>query len=104
MQIIAFDFDGTVERKGSVHRPTIKFLQHAKSRGAKLILHTCRGGSKLDEAIKWLASYDIHPDAINDDVEEIKSSPWGQTKGSKPFANIYIDNSAVNKVDELWGE
>lgn len=103
MHIIAFDFDGTVERKGSPHLPTIKYLHHVKNCGAKLILYTCRGGEKLEEALKWLASHDIFPDAVNEDVEEIRNSKWGKTKSCKPFANVYIDNSAVDKVDDLWG-
>lgn len=97
--IIAVDFDGTlVEHKypkiGAVIQETLTFVQEAKAKGTKFILHTCRNGKELQEAIDWCKLNGIEPDAVNDDVPEVKNSDFGREKSSKPFAHLYIDDRA----------
>lgn len=99
--IIAVDFDGTlVEHKypeiGKTIHHVLNFVRDGKRNGNKIILHTCRHGKELEEAIKWMKDRDIEPDAVNDDVPSVKNSDFGRSKSNKPFANIYLDDRAVS--------
>jgi len=98
--IIACDFDGTlVEHKfpaiGEPIVKTVEFIKDAKAYGHKFILFTCRAGDHLSEAIDWCLDHGLIPDAVNDDVREIKNSAFGQSKSVKPFAHLYIDDRNV---------
>lgn len=111
-EIIAVDFDGTLcehrypaigEERGHI----VFFCKEMKRKGYKLILHTCRGGVKLQEAIEWCKEREIEFDAINDDLEEIKNSEFGKTKSKgKVYANLYLDDRAMTpeKLQELLFE
>lgn len=99
--IIAVDFDGTlVEHKyptiGETIPYVLEFVRQAKSSGNKFILFTCRSGKELSDAVQWCIDNGIAPDAVNDDVEEVKNSDFGRSKSCKPFANIYLDDRAVS--------
>lgn len=99
--IIAVDFDGTlVEHKyptiGETIPHVLEFVKQTKASGNKYILFTCRNGKELEEAIRWCIENGIPPDAVNDDVEEIKNSDFGRSKSCKPFADVYLDDRAVN--------
>lgn len=99
--IIAVDFDGTlVEHKypqiGETIPDVLEFVKQIKASGNKFILFTCRNGKELEKAIRWCIENGIPPDAVNDDVEEIKNSNFGRSKSCKPFADVYLDDRAVS--------
>ena len=93
--IYAIDFDGTiVENKfpgiGAINPEAEKFIRDLKANGDKWILYTMREGKLLDEAVEYLKSKDLAPDAANDNLPELceafKNNP------RKVFANVYIDD------------
>jgi hypothetical protein len=92
---VAVDFDGTVvmhewpEIGPEVPHcvEVLKALQEKK--GAKIILHTMRGGKHLDEALKWFDQRGIVLLAANYNPTQ---SAW--TNSTKVFAHIYIDDAA----------
>ena len=93
--IYAIDFDGTiVENKfpaiGAINTEAEKFIRDLKANGDKWILYTMREGKLLDEAVEYLKSRDLAPDAANDNLPELceafKNNP------RKIFANVYIDD------------
>ena len=102
--IIAVDFDGTlVEHRypdiGKTIVKTLSLVRQAQSAGHKIILYTCRGGEDLLEAITWCKDRGIELAAVNEDVPEVKDSEFGKSKSSKPFADIYLDDRALNVED-----
>lgn len=98
---IAVDFDGTLTDGGDTfpnignENPyAIDVLKRFKRDGHKIILNTCRRGQYLNDAIDWLKSKGVEPDAVND-------NPWARaiyndTKpGTKVFAHTYIDDRNI---------
>ena len=95
MAIICIDFDGTCVTHefpdvgkdiGAV--PVLKKLVKA---GHQLILYTMRSEKNtLDDAIHWFANNDIPLYGINENPEQ---KSW--TLSPKPFAHLYIDDSAL---------
>lgn len=110
--IIAVDFDGTLvehmyPKIGKTKKKTLEFILKAQEKGAKIILYTCRGGKYLDEAIKWCEDNGIKLTAVNDDIPSVKESEFGITKSKgKIYANIYLDDRAVNvkNISKLYKE
>jgi len=101
--IIAVDFDGTlVENKW----PTIgcrkpkarRAVIFAQTKGAKLILHTCRTGRELAKAILWCESIDITFDTVNANIPSAIARFGGDSV--KPFADYHFDDSAIGYDDE----
>lgn len=95
---IAVDCDGTLHDQhypllGNPNRPLIKWLLNQQSRGAKIILWTCREGKELVQAIRFFDGYNLVFDAINQNPEEVG---W---YSRKPVANLYIDDNCVNTAD-----
>lgn len=93
-KIIAFDFDGTVcedcyPEIGQEKRDIIEMLWFTN---AKLILWTCRTGELLENAVKWLNERGIYPDAVNDNLEEIKLQGL---LSRKVYADVYLDDKGV---------
>jgi len=95
---IAVDFDGTlcVQKFPEIGEPipqTIKFIQDKHLEGSKIILYTCRDDSDersyLQEAIEWCSKNNVPIDAINE-------NPWVLFGKRKLYADIYIDDRAVN--------
>ena len=93
--IYAIDFDGTiVENKfpyiGPINPEAEQFIRELKANGDKWILYTMREGHLLCEALSFLESLDLSPDAANDNLPELceafKNNP------RKIFANVYIDD------------
>lgn len=93
--IYAIDFDGTVvENKfpaiGAINPEAEKFIRQLKANGDKWILYTMREGKLLQDALDFLESMDLSPDAANDNLPELceafKNNP------RKIFANVYIDD------------
>lgn len=81
---IAVDFDGTICGEGWEINPwLIDQIKAAKERGAKLILHTSRTGPAVDWAVEFCKSVGVEFDRV---------------AGSKPIADLYIDDKAVESV------
>ena len=95
MRIIAVDFDGTLcESKwpeiGEPHIYIIQEVKKTQQEGAKLILWTCREGERLREAVEWCDGYDLHFDAVNDNIQESK--------------DLYGDNPRNISATEYWDD
>ena len=101
--IFAIDFDGTLceneyPKIGTAKACTINFIYDLKKKGHKWILLTMREGAKLKEATDWLMRFDLVPDCINDNVEELccefKNNP------RKVFAHAYIDDRNAGTIEQ----
>lgn len=97
-KVIAVDFDGTLCENAwpEIGKPKIGvitrlFLEQQYS--AKLILWTCRTNEKLKEAVKWCEKYNLHFDAVNENLPEIIDSFGGDNR--KIYADEYWDDKAV---------
>ena len=96
-KIIAVDFDGTLcenkyPRIGKPRKRVIKRLLKEQTKGAKIILWTCRTGQPLQDAFYWCMNHGIVFDAVNDSLEESKLM-WG-TDPRKICADEYWDDKA----------
>ena len=97
--VIAVDFDGTlaITQYPTILKPidtTINIIRDAKSRGATIVLWTCREGKDLEDALNWCKENNIPIDYANENIpERIKS--WGNNC-RKISADIYIDDKAIN--------
>ena len=105
--IFACDFDGTLVEHDfpGIGKPilkTVEFIKDAKALGHKFILFTCRSGDHLSDAIDWCLDNGLIPDAVNDDVSEVKNSEFEKNKSAKPFAHFYIDDRNL-LIDSLSG-
>lgn len=98
--IYAVDFDGTLCESvfPGIGSPNISLISHLikrRKQGNKIILWTCRVGNRLQEAVEWSKVYGLEFDAINENLPEMIEQ-WGG-EGRKIFADVYIDDKAVNK-------
>lgn len=98
--IYAVDFDGTLceSTYPNIGAPNIALITHLikrREQGNKIILWTCRVGERLQEAVEWCKERGLEFDAVNDNVPEMIEH-WGNNP-RKVFANVYIDDLAVNK-------
>lgn len=99
LRIIAVDFDGTLVRDmypmiGEPILETYAKLLKEQRQGSKIILWTCRNGKALEEAVKYCRdTLNIHFDAINENLDEIKILYGGDTR--KIFATEYWDDKAI---------
>lgn len=98
--IYAVDFDGTLCENafpdiGNPNKTLIKHLIKRKKQGNKLILWTCRVGERLQEAVNWCKQHNLEFDCVNENLPEIVEQ-WGG-EGRKIFADVYIDDKAINK-------
>lgn len=102
-EFIAVDFDGTLNvhafpEIGPPRTRTIEFIKYHAAQGTKIILHTCRddipgGPQHLTEAVEWCAAHGIPIDAVNE-------NPFVNFgKSGKIYADIYIDDRALNEAD-----
>lgn len=95
-EFIAVDFDGTLfeDRFPEIGDPklhVIKWCKAQKTKGAKIILHTCRESDRLVAALKACEGFGLEFDAVN----ENPFTHWELTEQSKkPHADIYLDNKA----------
>lgn len=119
MKSIAVDVDGTLFENafpnlGAPKLDVIAKVKQLKAEGWKLIMWTCREGETLAEAVRvTTVVHGIEWDAINDDLPETKEAYKrgsllrsemliNETRcGAKIFANIYLDDRAVN-VDDFF--
>lgn len=97
-KIIAVDFDGTLCESrypwiGAPKKAVIEYILNQKRRGAKIILWTCRVGTRLDEAVDWCRKQGIEFDAVNENIQYMVDLYGSDCR--KIFANEYIDDKAV---------
>ena len=98
VKYIACDFDGTLTQKDAwpaiaKENPcAVEVIKKLRKAGNKIILHTCRQGQYLNDAIEWMKSRGIEPDAVNDNprARELYGEP-----GPKMFADYYIDDHSL---------
>lgn len=100
-KVIAVDFDNTIARTKypEIIEPiyeTIDLLRNLKSKGAKIILWTCREGEPLEAAVKWCKENDVPIDLVNENLKE-RSEYWGNDS-RKIGADLYIDDKSFS----LW--
>lgn len=106
---IAVDFDGTLcENKfpdiGAPKPLVIKYIKRQQAKGAHIILDTCReNGTRralLDEALQFCAEQGIKIYAVNENPDNPFPEEYGTGyDGRKVFADIYIDDKAINVSD-----
>lgn len=95
---IACDFDGTLTAKdsfpniGEENPYAIDVLKRLKRDGNVIILHTCRTGKYLQEAVDWLRLKGITPDEVNINSHNIEQ--YG-SQGPKMGATYYIDDRSL---------
>ena len=95
--IFAVDFDGTLcEDKfpaiGKEIKRNTDFLRKyvQNSPHNEWILWTMREGDRLKEALEWLTSIGLKPDAVNDNLDRLKAD-W-QNNPRKVYADFYLDD------------
>lgn len=93
--IYAIDFDGTIVSNkypeiGELNQEAYDFIKTLKERGDKWILYTMREGKDLKKAYLFLKKLGIEPDAVNDNLPELKKAFLNNPR--KIFANVYIDD------------
>lgn len=98
--IYAVDFDGTLCESvwpgiGTPNMTLIEYLKKRRVQGDKIILWTCRACERLIEAIKWCKQFGLEFDAVNENLPEMIE--WYGNDCRKIFADVYIDDKAVNK-------
>lgn len=94
-KIIAVDFDGTLcENKwpeiGMPNLDLFDYLTDQRSKGARIILWTCREGEELAEALVWCMEHGLYFDTVNKNLPDIIELFGGDCR--KIFANEYIDD------------
>jgi predicted TIM-barrel fold metal-dependent hydrolase len=81
----------------------IKFVKHHAARGSKIILHTCRENNPtrplLDEAVKFCEAHGIPLYAVNENPGNPYPERYGTSPGRKVYADLYIDDKAVNPAE-----
>lgn len=106
---IAVDFDGTLceNRFPEIGAPkplVIDYIKRQAAAGARIILHTCReNGTRralLDEAIEFCRGQGIPLYAVNENPGNHYREEYGTGEnGRKVYADLYIDDKAVNVAD-----
>lgn len=102
-EVYAVDFDGCLAtdcfpdiNKAIPNKKFINYLKEEQKRGVKVILWTCRTDGSLVDACNFLADQDFYPDAVNENIKEVKDSLDGGP--IKVWASKYFDDKAVNVV------
>lgn len=102
--IYAVDFDGTLVENdfpdiGEPKEDVIEYVREKKREGAVIIIWTTRQNEFLNKALNFCKEHDIPIDYANENV------PWLEFETSrKIFADIYIDDRAVNLNGEATGK
>lgn len=99
-RIIAVDFDSTLCKSAypEIGEPipySIQYVTRAKAAGNILILHTCRNGKYLDDALAWCAARGITFDYVNENTPE-NIARYGDTR--KIYADLYFDTNSLNPL------
>jgi hypothetical protein len=91
--ILSTDFDSTIspyhtlDNKDDIDR-TIKLIKEAKITGCFVVVHTACREDRYEDIKRYCESVGINIDTINKNPIEL---PYGN-EGSKPYANIYLDD------------
>ena len=104
--VACIDFDGTLVESawpgiGAPRMSVINGVKQLRKEGYQLVLHTCRTGDHLRDAIGWCLDQGLMFDAINTNTKEMLDY-WCEKDippSPKPSARIYIDDLAVNADD-----
>ena len=99
--IIAVDFDGTLADTDAtkIYSPNTKLINYLIDRRKnddKIILWTCREGSRLEQAIEWCKEQGLEFDSVNDNLPGLKIFVLNPRKVA---ADLYIDDMMVNKEE-----
>ena len=99
--IIAVDFDNTLydfHKKGEHYLQVMKLLDNLRDIGCTIIIWTAN--RDIEFVKKYLYSYDVHYDFINEDAPVMQMYFKGEP-ARKIFANAYIDDrSGLKQVYE----
>ena len=101
--IYAIDFDGTIVEDafpeiGKLKPEAERFINEIRQRGDKWILWTMRAGLYLNVAEEFLYRHRLIPDAINDNLPEVKAKWPDNPNPRKIFADVYIDDRNAGGV------
>jgi hypothetical protein len=88
--VFLIDFDGCVVTHDFPHigeevEGAVEVLKKMHNAGHKLILHTCRAGIQLDDAIEWFKNREIELFAVNE-------NPSFETGSRKIYGHWHIDD------------
>lgn len=111
-EFVAVDFDGTLctnafPEIGEPNPVVIGYVRKLAAEGSKIILYTSReNGTRklLDEAVAFCKAQEIPIHAVN----ENPWNPYAATIGLKPsdgrkvYADLYIDDKAINPAGLGW--
>ena len=104
-KIVAVDFDGTLTEGatfpniGRLNEQLYEELTNGEYKDYKKILLTNRSGSTLADAINWCEEHNLHFDAVNDNIKEVKDALHGGPI-RKPWFTVLIDDKAMS-IDEF---
>ncbi len=93
--IICVDFDSTlstyhtIDNQFDINR-TIEIIKVCKQTGCYIVIHTNCGTERYDDIKGYCSKIGIEVDCINETPLDL---PYGKS-GSKPYANIFIDDRA----------
>jgi hypothetical protein len=105
MAIVGIDFDGTAVTheypKIGRYIGAEPVLKELVAHGHLLVLWTVRGGSLLQEAVKWFEERNIPLWGVNENPEQ---HMWTDSK--KAYCNYFIDDASLHAplVKGLFGE
>lgn len=105
-EFVAVDFDGTLctDAFPDIGKPNplvIAYVKRLAVEGSKIILNTCReNGTRklLDEAVDFCKAQEIPLFAVNENPANEYPARFGlsHSDGRKVYANLYIDDKAMN--------
>lgn len=105
-EFVAVDFDGTLcadafPEVGEPKALVIDYVKRLAAEGPKIILYTSReNGTRklLDEAVAFCKAQEIPLYAVNENPVNPHAAEYGLTPadGRKVYADLYIDDKAVN--------
>lgn len=108
-EFVAVDFDGTLctnlfPEIGEPKLLVIGYVKKLAKEGSKIILHTCReNGTRplLDEAVAFCKAQEIPLFAVNENPGNLHPARYGLSPqdGRKVYADLYIDDKAVNTAE-----
>ena len=98
---IAVDFDQTLADTDAtkIYSPNtelINYLIDRRNNGDKVVLWTCREGSRLEQAVEWCKYQGLEFDAVNDNLLGLKLFGLNPRKVA---ADVYIDDAMVGKEE-----
>lgn len=103
--IIAVDFDGTLCQSkypelGAPMTGAVESMQRLAGEGHYLIIHSCRTGERLKDAINWLLEHRIPFHRVNDHCPA-NLALYGDG-GQKIYADVYIDDKNLGGFPGWW--